>query len=153
MYLKIQYLPHYNKEWGLLEYKHQDDSGFDVRAAINETLVLKPMQRMLIPNGVRLALAGEENTQFEIQVRARSGLAIKHGIALTNGPATIDYGYRGELQTILMNLGDSDFIIQPGDRIAQAVICPIVRPQFQEVDNIEDDSTRGTGGFGSTGKQ
>lgn len=152
MQLKVQYLENYNKEWDRLSYKHAGDSGMDVRAAIIEPIIVQPMQRVLVPNGVILALDDGDNTAYEIQCRPRSGLAIKNGICLVNTPGTIDYGYRGELKTILVNLGNEEFVINPGDRIAQVVVCPIVRPQVVEVETIENDTTRGAGGFGSTGK-
>ena len=89
-------------------------------------------------------------TTYEIQTRPRSGLAAKNGISIVNAPGTIDYGYRGELKTILINLGTEDFIVQPGDRIAQAVVCPIIHPEIIS-GTVIDDTTRGSDGFGSTG--
>lgn len=150
MKLRIQYLENYNKEWEKLSYKHADDSGFDLRAAIQNPMTIKPGEHALIPNGIKMQIISENNN-FEIQSRPRSGLAAKFGISIVNTPGTIDYGYRGEVKTILINLGSEDFVINPGDRIAQAVICPIIRPEIEEGD-VEDNSTRGTGGFGSTGK-
>ena len=150
MRLLVEYLENYDKSWGELGYKHADDSGFDLRAAINEPMVIKPGTYALIPNGIKLQLESDTNL-WEIQTRPRSGLAAKNGISIVNAPGTIDYGYRGELKTILINLGQEDFVVQPGDRIAQAVVCPIARPEIVAV-IVTDDTTRGAGGFGSTGK-
>ena len=111
---------------------------------------MKPGTHALIPNGIKLKIEGESNL-WEIQTRPRSGLAAKNGISIVNAPGTIDYGYRGELKTILINLGTEDFVIQPGDRIAQAVVCPIAHPEIV-TGTVAEDTTRGAGGFGSTGK-
>jgi len=152
MKLLIEYLENYDKSWGELGYKHADDSGFDLRAAIKEPMVVKAGTHALIPNGVRLKIESEDNA-FEIQTRPRSGLAARNGIGLVNSIGTYDYGFRGEYITILSNWGKTDFVVNPGDRICQAIVCPIVRPEIVRVDKIEtDDSTRGTGGLGSTGK-
>lgn len=150
MRLIVEYLENYDKSWGELSYKHADDSGFDLRAAIKEPVVIKAGTHALIPNGVKLKIESDTNL-WEIQTRPRSGLAAKNGISIVNAPGTIDYGYRGELKTILINFGTEDFVIQPGDRIAQAVVCPIARPEIV-VGTVTDDTTRSTGGFGSTGK-
>ncbi len=153
MKLLIEYLDNYNKEWGELTYKHADDSGFDLRAAIKEPMVVKAGEHALIPNGVKLVLQSENNA-YEIQTRPRSGLAARNGIGLVNSIGTYDYGFRGEFITILSNWGKTDFIVNPGDRICQAVICPIIRPEFVVVDKIEtNDTTRSIGGLGSTGKK
>ena len=149
MQLLVEYLENYDPSWGPLQYKHPDDSGFDLRAAIKEPMVIKAGTHALIPNGVRLVLKADSNA-YEIQTRPRSGLAAKNGISIVNAPGTIDYGYRGELKTILINLGSEDFIVQPGDRIAQAVVCPIIHPEIIS-GTVIDDTTRGSDGFGSTG--
>ncbi len=151
MKLLIEYLENYQPEWEKLTYKHADDSGFDLRAAISEPMVVKAGTHALIPNGVKMQLT-DCDSNWEIQTRPRSGLAAKFGISIVNSPGTIDYGYRGELKTILINVGKEDFIINPGDRIAQAVVCPVAHPEMVE-GKVEDNSTRGTGGFGSTGKK
>ena len=152
MRVLVEYLENYDKSWGTLEYKHADDSGFDMRAAIKEPMVVKAGTYVLIPNGVKLKIDSDDNS-YEIQLRGRSGLAARHGIGLVNGIATFDYGFRGEYITILSNWGSTDFVINPGDRICQAVICPIIRPQIVEVNEIDtNDTTRGIGGLGSTGK-
>lgn len=112
----------------------------------SEGFELQPMQRKLVPTGVRMAIPGG----YEGQVRPRSGLAIKHGIALVNSPGTIDSDYRGEIGVILVNLGADAVRFDKGERIAQLVICPIVRAELHVVENLEETS-RGEGGFGSTG--
>jgi len=150
MKLLVEYLENYASDWPRLTYAHADDSGFDLRAAIAEPTTLHPGEKAVIPNGVKLQIESDTNL-WEIQTRPRSGLAAKFGISIVNAPGTIDYGYRGELKTILINLGQEDFIIQPGDRIAQAVVCPIIRPEII-AGTVADDTTRSTGGFGSTGK-
>ena len=149
MKLIVEYLENYDKGWGALSYKHADDSGFDLRAAIKEPMVVKAGTHALIPNGIKLKLESEDNA-YEIQTRPRSGLAAKFAISIVNSPGTVDYGYRGEVMTILINCGKDDFIINPGDRIAQAVVCPIVHPEI--IEGIVDDlTTRSASGFGSTG--
>lgn len=149
MKLIIEYLENYKPEWDRLGYKHADDSGFDLRAAINEPMVVKAGTHVLIPNGVKLQLTDCDNN-WEIQTRPRSGLAAKFGISIVNSPGTVDYGYRGELKTILINCGKEDFIINPGDRIAQAVICPVIHPEIVE-GKVDNETTRQGNGFGSTG--
>ena len=122
-------------------------AGFDLRAALSETLKLQPGERRLIPTGLRIALPAG----FEAQVRPRSGLALRHGILIPNAPGTIDADYRGEIQVILMNLGDEPFEVKRGDRIAQLVVAPVTRIEWQEVPDL-DDTPRGAGGFGHTGR-
>ena len=156
MKLNIEYLENYDKTWGELGYKHAGDAGFDLRAAISERIVLKPRDYMPVPTGVKFQLETGEipaGLNYEIQIRARSGLAAKHGITVMNGVGTVDLGYRGEVRAVLVNHGHEDFIIEPGDRIAQAVIAPVMCVEFATVNSVDDDTTRGTGGFGSTGKQ
>ncbi|MDY6407949.1 MAG: dUTP diphosphatase [Pseudomonadota bacterium] len=157
MKLLIEYLENYNPSWGELDYKHTDDSGFDLRAAIAEPLTLKPGEHRLIDNGVKIEFAGpyplDDNFIYEIQVRPRSGLAAKFGISVVNTPGTVDFGYRGELKTNLINLGQEDFVISPGDRIAQAVICPVLRAHIATVKAVNQSTDRGSGGFGSTGQK
>ncbi len=154
MKLKIEYLPNYDLNWGELGYKHAQDAGFDLRAAIGEPIVLHPGQFYPIPTGVKFELDtidAPAGFNFEIQIRARSGLAAKFGVTMMNGVGTVDLGYRGEVRAILVNHGQNDFVIQPGDRIAQAVIAPVMTVDFMRVDAVSDDTTRSVGGFGSTG--
>lgn len=143
--LKIKKLSNFKGETP--QYATDGASGFDVRAQTEEDIVVKPGERFLVPTG--LAFAIPEN--YEIQVRPRSGLAIKKGISLVNSPGTIDADYRGEVKVILINQGHEDFIIKDQDRIAQFVLCPVVKAEFSWTDNL-DDTDRGSGGFGSTGK-
>jgi len=121
--------------------------GMDIYAAVNDTIILRPGERKLIPAGICLEIP----MGYEAQVRPRSGLAIKHGITLVNTPGTIDWDYRGEIKVILINLGEEDFPIQRGDRIAQIVFNKVEIPQIEVVEHI-DSTDRGSGGFGSTGK-
>jgi dUTP pyrophosphatase len=118
----------------------------DLRAAVAEPLSLAPGQRALVPTGIRIALP----PGTEAQVRPRSGLAIRHGISMVNSPGTIDADYRGEIRVIVINHGEETFTIQRGDRIAQLVVAPVLRAEWQVVDSL-DDTTRGAGGFGHTG--
>jgi dUTP pyrophosphatase len=122
----------------------------DLRAALEKPLLLPAGERCVVPTGLALALPDG----FEGQVRARSGLARKHGIALVNAPGTIDSDYRGEVQVLLVNLGREPYTIEPGDRIAQLVVAPVQRVRIEQVDNAEQLGTteRGSGGFGSTGR-
>ena len=121
-------------------------AGFDLRAAVDAPLVLGPGERALIPTGISVAIP----PGYEGQVRPRSGLAIRNGIALVNAPGTIDADYRGEVQVIAINLGSEPFAIGRGDRIAQLVIAPVLDVALELVDDLTE-TTRGTGGFGSTG--
>ncbi|NKC31043.1 dUTP diphosphatase [Falsiroseomonas selenitidurans] len=121
-------------------------AGMDLLAAVNQPLVIAPGARVLVPTGLCIALpAGHE-----LQVRPRSGLALKHGITLPNSPGTVDEDYRGELQVIVMNAGAEPFTVERGMRIAQAVVAPVVRATLAEV-AVLPDTARGAGGFGSTG--
>lgn len=154
MKLKIEYLETYDKTWGEACYKHADDAGFDLRAAIQEAIILKPGEYRPIPTGLRFQLDTSDAPKgfnFEIQVRARSGLAAKHGVTVLNGVGTVDLGYRGEVRAILVNHGEEDFLISPGDRIAQAVIAPVMQVDFETVQHVDDNTSRSSGGFGSTG--
>lgn len=121
-------------------------AGMDVRAALAEPLALKPLQRALVPTGLRIQLP----EGYECQIRPRSGLALKHGVTVANAPGTIDADYRGEIGIILINLSDETFVINPGERIAQMVVAPYSRVQWRLSESL-DDSQRGDGGFGHTG--
>tara|TARA_Y100000310_G_C20701203_1_gene830053 strand:+ start:1458 stop:1889 length:432 start_codon:yes stop_codon:yes gene_type:complete len=124
--------------------EHEGDAGFDLYA--NETASLKPMERKLIPTGISIAF----DKGYEAQVRPKSGLAINHGITLLNTPGTIDAGYRGEVKVIMANLSDTEYLIEKGKKIAQVVFNKIEEPELIEVKEL-DESSRGEGGFGSTG--
>jgi dUTP pyrophosphatase len=146
MKVKVKTWPHFKGE--LPQYQSSGASGFDVRAQIEQPIVLKPMERILVPTG----LTFEIPEGFEIQARPRSGWALKHGLTLMNTPGTIDADYRGEVKVILVNLGTETVTIQDQDRCAQLVICPIIQAQFELTTDLSS-TERGAGGFGSTGKQ
>ena len=127
-------------------YESEGAAGMDLRAALDESMTLGPGQRALVPTGLRIAIpAGHEG-----QVRARSGLALRQGLAVLNAPGTIDADYRGELRVILANLGQDPVTLHRGDRIAQLVIAPVVQARVVAVEDL-DSTERGQGGFGSTG--
>jgi len=130
----------------LPSYKTLSSAGMDLHADLPEAVVLHPMQRMMVPTGLFIALPDG----YDAQVRPRSGLAANHGVTVLNTPGTIDADYRGEIRVILINLSGSPFTIEPGDRIAQMVIAPHVRADWELVEML-DETERGAGGFGSTG--
>ena len=134
-------------ESGILPfYETEGSAGMDLKAHLDEPVILKPGKRMLIPTGLHIELP----VGYEAQIRARSGLAIKKGIGLVNGIGTIDSDYRGEIKVILINWGDEDFVIENGDRIAQMVIAKYERIEGVESEDLSD-TERGSGGFGHTG--
>ena len=122
-------------------------AGMDLRANLKEALVLGPLERALVPTGLHIELPAG----FEAQVRPRSGLAAKHGISLVNAPGTIDADYRGEIKVVLVNLSNEPFTVSPGERIAQMVVARHEKVEWEAVESLEE-SDRGSGGFGSTGK-
>jgi len=124
--------------------EHEGDAGFDLYST--EDAILKPMQRKLIPTGISMAI----EKGYEAQIRPKSGLAIEHGITLLNTPGTIDAGYRGEIKVIVINLGEKEYRIEKGKKICQVVFNKIEHPEIIEVQELEA-SSRGKGGFGSTG--
>jgi dUTP pyrophosphatase len=128
-------------------YHTEQASGIDLLAALDHPIVLKPLGRAAVPTGIALEIP----PGFEGQVRPRSGRALDEGLGLVNSPGTIDADYRGELQVLLINLGESPITLHPGDRIAQLVITPVARAQIIEVVQL-DNSGRGGGGFGHTGR-
>mgnify|MGYP000043676799 FL=1 len=130
----------------LPQYATSSSAGMDLRANLDNPIVLKPLQRCLVPTGLYIALP----EGFEAQIRPRSGLALKKGITLLNTPGTIDADYRGEIGVIVINLSAEDFIIEDGERIAQMVIARYEQAEWQEVEVLED-TERGAGGFGHTG--
>ena len=129
------------------EYKTEGSAGSDLRALLKTATTLDPGERAAIPTGLRIELP----PGYEAQVRPRSGLALQKGITCLNSPGTIDSDYRGEIKVILVNLGSQSATIEPGDRIAQLVVAPIVRAVFQGAGSLKP-TERGSGGFGSTGK-
>ena len=166
--IKIEYLQNYDLEnWKELSYQFEGDAGFDLRAAINEPIILNPpgitnapnpqvnqihyyfdgIERKLIPTGIKVELP----EGFELQIRSRSGLALKEGIFVLNSPGTVDERFRGEIGVILCNLSSSQVIIKPGDRIAQAIVNSIPKISLIKVEKV-NETQRGENGFGSTGK-
>ncbi len=130
----------------LPEYATPQSAGLDLRANIEQPIVLKPLQRCLVPTGLYIALP----EGYEAQVRPRSGLAYKHGITVINSPGTIDADYRGEIGVLLVNLSDKEFVVNDGERVAQMVIARCEQAVFEPVE-ILDDTERGAGGYGHTG--
>lgn len=131
----------------LPSYQTDGSAGVDLYAAVQEPLTLQPGERALVPTGIRIALP----PGYEAQVRPRSGLAIRHGIGMVNAPGTIDSDYRGEICVILINLGQEPFTIRRGERIAQMVIAPVARVEWELVPELPP-TPRGDGGFGHTGR-
>ena len=143
MKVKITLLKHGPKV--LPEYATEGSAGVDIVAAIQEPISIGPGERILVPSGFKLQIPVE----YEVQIRPRSGLAIKHGITVLNSPGTIDSDYRGEIGIILINHGKNKFIVNPKDRIAQMVICKVTKMNLVKV-SLLNDTERGSGGFGST---
>lgn len=145
----ISRLPH-AQGLDLPGYATAQSAGMDLLAAVETDMIVAPQQRVLVPTGLAIALPDG----YEAQVRARSGLAIKNGLCVLNGPGTIDADYRGEIKVILANLGTEPFVITRGMRIAQMVVAPYTRAAWQEVEDVATSfsSGRGVGGFGSTGR-
>ncbi|HOA15426.1 MAG TPA: dUTP diphosphatase [Bacillota bacterium] len=144
--VRVKVLPHGDVGW-LPQYMTEGAAGADLRAAIGAPVSIKPLQRAVIPTGLALSMP----PGFEGQVRPRSGLAARNGVTMLNTPGTIDSDYRGEVKVILINLGDEDFVLNRGDRVAQLVIAPASRAEFELAEELED-TRRGPGGFGHTGK-
>jgi len=130
----------------LPSYQTAGSAGMDLCAAVAEPVEIAPGQRELVPTGLSMAIP----TGFEGQVRPRSGLALRHGITVLNAPGTVDSDYRGELKVLLVNHGAQPFVVGRGDRIAQLLICPVARVTLRTTQSL-DDTTRGAGGYGSTG--
>ena len=137
----------FDKNIKLPAYKTSGSSGMDLVAYIKKKIIINPGKTELIPTGISMAIP----KNYEIQIRPRSGLAIKNGISVLNSPGTIDSDYRGEIKIILINLSKKPFVVKSGDRIAQMIICPVVKGKLKEVKSLPK-SVRGKGGFGSTGK-
>ena len=131
----------------LPEYKTDGSSGMDLMANVEQTVKILPGEKKIISTGIMVAIP----EQYEIQIRPRSGLAAKNGISVLNTPGTIDSDYRGEIKVILINLGKDIFQINKNDRIAQMIVCPIIKVELKEVENLPE-TVRGKGGFGSTDK-
>jgi len=135
-----------SKEVTLPKYATDGSSGLDLAAFIDKNIEIKPGKSEIIPTGLAVAIP----KNFEIQIRPRSGLAAKNQISVLNTPGTVDADYRGEIKVILINLSNKGFIVERGLRIAQMILCPVVKAKLREVDTLED-TRRGSGGFGSTG--
>ena len=135
-----------SREVPLPKYETDGSSGLDLAAYIEKNIEIKPGKSQIIPTGLAVAIPKD----FEIQIRPRSGLAAKNQISVLNTPGTIDADYRGEIKVILINLSNKSFIVEKGLRIAQMVLCPVVKANLKEVESLED-TKRGSGGFGSTG--
>ena len=135
-------------QWPDPAYATEASAGMDLRANITEPIVLKPLERVLVPTGIFIELP----VGYEAQVRPRSGLATKHGITVINSPGTVDADYRGELKTSLVNLSSEPFEIVPGERIAQMVVARHERVEWEDVE-VLSETERGAGGWGSTGKR
>ena len=145
MKIKIKFLEH-GKGLDIPKYMTDGSAGLDLRAAVNENIILKPMERYLVPTGFAISLP----KGVEAQVRPRSGLAYKNGITVLNTPGTVDSDYRGELKVLLINFGSEDFVIERGARIAQLVLHKYEQGDFVVVDEL-DETTRSGNGYGSTG--
>lgn len=145
MNIQFKKLPH-AKDLPLPSYESEYAAGMDIRAALEEPVILKPRERKLIPSGLKMALP----KGYEAQMRPRSGLAYRHGITMLNTPGTIDADYRGELKMLAVNLGEEEFVINHGDRVAQMIIAPVIQADVHEVGDLSE-TERGDGGFGSTG--
>ena len=137
----------FDKNIKLPAYKTSGSSGMDLVAYIKNKIIINPGKSAMIPTGIAVAIPNN----YEIQIRPRSGLAIKKGISVLNTPGTVDSDYRGEIKIILINLSKKRFIVNSGDRIAQMILCPVAKGEFKEVKKLPK-TVRGKGGFGSTGK-
>ena len=143
--ISVRRLPH-AQGLPLPAYATAGAAGMDLLAAVDAPVVIRPGERCLIPTGLMIALP----LGYELQIRPRSGLALRHGMTLPNSPGTIDEDYRGEIQVILLNMGHETFTVERGSRIAQAVLSPVSRARWEEVAEL-DETAREGGGFGSTG--
>jgi len=144
----VRLFPDRDADLPLPAYQTAGAAGADVCAALTADLTVAPLERVRVPTGLAMAIA----PGFEVQVRPRSGLAARDGITVLNAPGTIDSDYRGELQILLVNLSDRAVVLHRGDRVAQLIVAPVVQAQFVLTDALAE-TTRGAGGFGSTGKQ
>ena len=144
--MKVKIVNH--SPFDLPAYATEASAGMDLRADLKEEVVLGPLERAMVPTGLHIELP----VGFEAQIRPRSGLAAKHGISIVNAPGTVDADYRGEIKVVLVNLSNEPFTVVPGERIAQMVVARHEKVEWEQVEVLEE-STRGAGGFGSTGKK
>lgn len=147
---KINRVKIYSKSGEIPRYETENSAGLDLRALLDAPMIIKPMERVLVPTGIFLEIP----SGFEGQVRARSGLSIKYGLTMVNGVGTVDSDYRGELKVPMINLGSEEFKVESGDRIAQIVFAKYETVSFESVDSTEEleKTERGAGGFGHTGR-
>ena len=143
----IIYLENSSK-FDLPKYAHPGDSGMDIRANIDSPVKLGPLERYIFPTGIKALIP----RGFEIQVRSRSGLAAKRGLAVLNSPGTVDAEYRGEIGVILVNLSNEEQTIEPGERIAQLVVAPVEKAEIREIEKVPQNTERGDGAYGSSGR-
>ena len=136
----------FSKDINLPKYETEGSSGMDLAAHIENSVQIEPGNTIMVPTGIAVSIP----KNFEIQIRPRSGLAARNKISVLNTPGTIDSDYRGEIKVILINLGKKSFTVEKGARVAQMVLCPIVKARFKEVESL-GETPRGSGGFGSTG--
>ena len=136
----------FSKKVSLPKYETNGSSGMDIAAFIEKNIIIQPGETAMVPTGIAVSIPNG----YEIQIRPRSGLAAKKSISVLNAPGTIDEDYRGEIKVILINLSKNNFIVENGARIAQMVLCPVVRANLEEVEELQE-TLRGDGGFGSTG--
>jgi dUTP pyrophosphatase len=149
-FIYIKKMDHFPKNLDGINYQTKHSSGIDLVAAISDSIIIKPFERILVPTGVSIAF---NEFDLEAQIRSRSGLAFKNGIIVLNSPGTIDNDYRGEIKVLLINLSNEEFKIEPGMRIAQMVIAKYIKVEQKYIDDLSFVSTeRNDGGFGSTGK-
>jgi dUTP pyrophosphatase len=148
--VKVVTLNHYDQNFALPSYETTGAAGADVRACLGngEKMIIKPGERVLVPTGLSMEIPHG----YEVQVRPRSGLSFKTGLMVLNSPGTIDSDYRGEVKVIIGNLGKNDEMINHGDRVAQLVLAPVVQAFYQATNESLSETARGSGGFGSTGK-
>ena len=146
---KILYLSNYDKSWGPMTYAHPTDTGFDIRACNDKDITVNVGERVVVPAGFKIV----PQEGFALQIRARSGNALRLGLSMPNGLGTIDNGYLGEIGVLVVNVGTEPFVISRGMKIAQGVVEPVYQFEFEEVSSEADlgSSDRGEGGFGSTG--
>lgn len=130
------------------KYAHPGDSGMDVKAAIKEPITLGPLERHIFPTGLKVIIP----EGYEIQVRTRSGMAAKRGLAVLNSPGTIDQNFRGEIGVILVNLSNEEQVVEPGERIAQLVVARVEKAEIAEIEKVPDTTNRGEGAYGSSGR-
>ena len=137
-----------SSKFDMPKYAHSGDSGMDVRANIEEPVILKPLERYIFPTGLKTIIPNG----YEIQVRSRSGMVAKRGLVVGNEPGTVDANYRGEIGVILINLSNDTQVIEPGERIAQLVVAKVETAELEEIEKVPENTERGDGAYGSSGR-